>query len=136
MNNISNNDGLNPLFDKGNLIESEHFNGKVYIKEIYGFDRPVLIDNVTFEPGCRNNWHIHQVGQTLLVTNGRGWYQEEGKEPIELYAGDIIEIPGGVKHWHGASKNSYFSHIAIEDPSKGEPIWFGKVNDEEYNKLP
>ena len=124
------------LFEKGELLKDEHFNGKVYVKEIYGFDKPLLIDNVTFEPKCRNNWHIHQVGQTLLVTNGRGWYQEEGKEPQELKVGDILEIPGGVKHWHGASKDSYFSHIAIEDSSKGAPEWFEGISDEEYNKLP
>lgn len=67
------------LFGLGNeLKEKSHFNGKVYVNEIYGLDKPVLVDNVTFEPGCRNNWHIHQAGQTLLVTDGRGWYQEEG----------------------------------------------------------
>ena len=128
-------DNIPSLFEKGEQITNEHFNGKVYVKEIYGFDKPMLMDNVTFEPGCRNNWHVHQIGQTLLVTNGRGWYQEEGKEPQELKVGDIVEIPGGVKHWHGASKDSYFSHIAIEDPSKGAPEWFEKVSDEEYNKL-
>lgn len=128
-------DTIPSLFELGEEITNEHFNRKVYIKEIYSFDKPMLMDNITFEPGCRNNWHIHKVGQTLLVTNGRGWYQEEGKDPRELNAGDIVEIPGGIKHWHGAAKDSYFSHIAIEDPSKGAPEWLEKVADEEYNKL-
>lgn len=121
---------VHSLFGMGNIHEDyEHFSGKVYIKEIWSFDKPVLIDNVTFEPGCINNWHIHKAGQTLFVTDGIGYYQEYGKPAIKLHKGDIVEIPAGVKHWHGASKDSFFSHLAIEDYSKGEPEWLEKVSE-------
>ena len=115
--------------------DHEHFNGKVYVKEILGFDYPMLADTVTFEPGCRNNWHVHQVGQVLFVTDGIGWYQEEGKTPQKLKAGDVVRIPGGVKHWHGAAAGSWFSHLAMEDWSKGQPEWLEPLSDEEYARL-
>ena len=82
----------------------------------------VVIGNVTFEPGCRNNWHIHHAdkggGQILLVTGGRGYYQEWGKPARELHAGDVVNIPAGVKHWHGAAPTSWFAHLAIEVPGE------------------
>lgn len=125
-----------PLFGIGEkLNDLEHFTGNVYVKEIYSFDRPMLVDSVTFEPGCINNWHIHQAGQTLLVTDGFGWYQEEGKEAVALKSGDIIEIKAGVKHWHGACKDSWFTHLAIEDYRKGEPEWLERVAKEDYERL-
>ena len=100
----------------------------------------VFIGNVTFEPGCRNNWHIHRAkaggGQILLCTAGRGWYQEWGKEPRELHPGDAVVIPAGVKHWHGAAKDSWFAHLAVEVP--GEETgneWLEPVDDEQYGKL-
>ena len=103
-------------------------------------DTAVFLANVTFEPGCRNNWHIHHAktggGQLLICTAGEGWYQEEGKDAIELKEGTVITIPPEVKHWHGAKKDSWFSHIALEVP--GEEIsnqWCEEVSDEEYNKL-
>ena len=124
------------LFGKGDLLDDEeHFIGKVYVKDIFGFDKPMLVDNVTFEPGARNNWHVHQAGQTLFVTEGKGWYQEEGKKPVLCKAGDIIEIPAGVKHFHGACKDSWFVHLAVEDYSKGAPTWLEKVDDAYYEKL-
>ena len=99
-----------------------------------------MVGNVTFEPGCRNFWHIHHAksggGQILLCTAGRGYYQEWGKEAVELNPGDVINIPAGVKHWHGAAKDSWFQHLAIEVPGvdiKNE--WCEEVSDEEYNKL-
>ena len=128
-------DKTDSLFGKGTLLEDEHFTGKVYVKEIFGFDKAMLIDNVTFEPGCRNNWHIHQAGQILFVTEGKGWYQEEGKKPVLCKEGDIIEIPAGVKHFHGACRDSWFVHFAIEDYTKGSPTWLEKVSDEHYNHL-
>lgn len=128
-------DKTDSLFGKGTLLEDEHFTGKVYVKEIFGFDKAMLIDNVTFEPGCRNNWHIHQAGQILFVTEGKGWYQEEGKKPVLCKEGDIIEIPAGVKHFHGACRDSWFVHLAIEDYTKGAPTWLEKVSDEHYNHL-
>ena len=94
---------------------------------------PIFMANVTFEPGCRNNWHIHHDGfQILLVTGGEGWYQEEGKPAQFLKAGDVIVTHDGVKHWHGATNNSWFEHIAI---TAGTPEWLEPVSDEEYNKV-
>lgn len=93
------------LFGLGKEIQDrEHFNGKVYMKEILGFEYSRLADTVTFAPGVRNHWHIHQVGQILFVTDGTGWYQEEGKQAQFLQSVDVIRIPAGVKHWHRASQ--------------------------------
>lgn len=100
------------------------------------------MSNVTFEPGCRNNWHIHHgARQILICVSGRGWYQEWGKPAIPLKAGDVIDIPEGVKHWHGAQKDSWFQHIAthvaVENscPGAAPNEWLEPVSDEEYNKL-
>lgn len=103
-------------------------------------DTAVFLANVTFEPGCRNNWHIHHAksggGQLLICTAGEGWYQEEGKDAIELKEGSVITIPPEVKHWHGAKKDSWFSHIAVEVPGEETSNeWCEKVSAEEYNKL-
>ena len=99
-------------------------------------------NNVTFEPGCRNNWHIHHgARQILICVSGRGWYQEWGKPAIPLKAGDIIDIPEGVKHWHGAQKDSWFQHIAthvaVENslPGSAPNEWLEPVSDEDYGKL-
>lgn len=96
--------------------------------------------NVTFEPGCRNNWHIHHAtkggGQLLICTAGEGWYQEEGKAAVSLTAGTVITIPAEVKHWHGAKKDSWFSHIAVEVPGENTSNeWCEAVDDEAYSKL-
>ena len=95
------------------------------------------IFNVTFEPKCRNNWHIHHGGgQILIVTDGRGWYQEWGKDAQKLKKGDVVNIPADIKHWHGAAADSWFSHIAIEVPSQnGSTEWLEKVSDEQYYNL-
>lgn len=103
-------------------------------------DTAVFLANVTFEPGCRNNWHIHHTktggGQLLICTAGEGWYQEEGKDAVELKEGTVITIPPEVKHWHGAKKDSWFSHIAVEVPGEETSNqWCEEVSDEEYNKL-
>lgn len=103
-------------------------------------DTAVFLANVTFEPGCRNNWHIHHAktggGQLLICTAGEGWYQEEGKDAVELKEGTVITIPPEVKHWHGAKKDSWFSHIALEVPGEETSNeWCEEVSDEEYNKL-
>lgn len=100
---------------------------------------PVFLANVTFEPGCRNNWHIHHAtkggGQILICTAGEGWYQEEGKEAVSLVPGTVITIPANVKHWHGAKKDSWFSHISVEVPGEEtENEWCEVVTDEEYGK--
>lgn len=90
----------------------------------------VGIANVTFEPGCRNNWHIHHgAGQILICTAGEGYYQEWGKEPRELHPGDVVNIPAEVKHWHGAKPESWFSHISIEVPGGSGCEWLEVVND-------
>lgn len=117
--------------------------GKYFIGESYIYPlstNQVPIYNVTFEPGCRNNWHIHHAksggGQMLVVVYGHGWYQEEGKEARFLSCGDVVNIPEGVKHWHGATKDSYFQHLAIEVPGvDGSTEWCEPVSDDEYNKL-
>ncbi len=101
---------------------------------------PVFLANVTFEPGCRNNWHIHHAkeggGQILVCIAGEGWYQEEGQEAVSLTPGTVITIPAGVKHWHGAKKDSWFSHIAVEVPGT-EPSteWREAVAEEDYARL-
>ncbi len=100
----------------------------------------VGIFNVTFEPGCRNNWHIHKAdkggGQILVCVAGRGYYQEWGKEAIELHPGDVVNIPVGVKHWHGAAPDSWFSHLAVEVPGEnGSNEWLEAVNNDQYGKL-
>lgn len=101
---------------------------------------PLFLANVTFEPGCRNNWHIHHAskggGQMLICTAGEGWYQEEGKDPVELLPGTVIVIPPEVKHWHGAKKDSWFSHISVEVPGENTSNeWLEPVTDEVYDKL-
>ncbi len=103
-------------------------------------ETPVFLANVTFEPGCRNNWHIHHAksggGQMLVCTAGEGWYQEEGKDPISLSEGSFIYIPTDAKHWHGAKKDSWFSHISLEVPGvETSNEWLEPVTDEVYNAL-
>ncbi|MDK6900303.1 cupin domain-containing protein, partial [Streptococcus agalactiae] len=96
-------------------------------------DGNVSVGNVTFEAGCRNNWHVHLDGyQILLVTEGSGWYQEEGKEAVSLKPGDVIVTDKGVRHWHGAKKDSEFAHIAI---TAGKSEFYEAVSDEEYSRL-
>ncbi len=116
----------------------QFFVGKSYLAPLTTEQIPVY--NVTFEPGCRNNWHIHHAavggGQMLICVGGRGWYQELGKEPVEMTPGSVINIPAEVKHWHGAASDSWFSHLAIEIPAENSSNeWLEPVSDEEYNKL-
>ena len=127
------------IFEKGEENPfGKFFVGKSYLNMLS--TEGVVIGNVTFEPGCRNNWHIHKAdkggGQILLCTGGKGWYQEWGKPAQELNAGDVVHIPAGVKHWHGAAKDSWFVHIAVEVPGKNTSSeWCEPVSDEEYNNL-
>ena len=116
----------------------QFFVGKSYLAPLTTEQIPVY--NVSFEPGCRNNWHIHHAavggGQMLICVGGRGWYQEWGKEPVEMTPGSVINIPAEVKHWHGAASDSWFSHLAIEIPAENSSNeWLEPVSDEEYNKL-
>lgn len=125
------------LFGVGeeNNAYAKYFIGKSYLQPLA--QENINAANVTFEPKCRNNWHIHhKTGQTLFVISGRGWYQEWGKPAQELKPGDVVEIKEGVKHWHGAAKDSWFTHIAISVPVEGATNeWLEPVSDEEYNKL-
>lgn len=123
-----------------NTAYAKFFVGNSYLKPLTDPAKTVFLANVTFEPGCRNNWHIHHAvsggGQILACVDGEGWYQEAGKEAVSLHPGDVISIPAGVKHWHGAKKDSWFSHIAIEVPGENSSNeWLEPVSDEEYDRL-
>ena len=116
----------------------DYFVGNSYLAQVS--KEQLSVFNVTFEPACRNNWHIHHAksggGQMLICAGGRGYYQEWGKEARELHAGDIVNIPANVKHWHGAAPDSWFSHLAIEiEGEDGSTEWCEAVSDEEYGKL-
>ena len=128
------------IFPIGNPNDgfAKYFIGQSYLASVS--TSQVGIFNVTFEPRCRNNWHIHEAeeggGQILICVAGRGYYQEWGQEPVELHPGDVVNIAPGVKHWHGAAPDSWFSHLAVEVPGKnGHSTWCEPVTDEEYNKL-
>ena len=128
------------IFPQGgeNTTYAQYFVGTSYLSILS--KEQVFIGNVTFEPGCRNNWHIHKSakggGQILLVTAGRGWYQEWGKPAQELHPGDVVNIPTNVKHWHGAAKDSWFAHLAVEVPGEDTANeWLEAVSDEDYSKL-
>ena len=117
---------------------AQYFVGQSYLSPVS--TSQVGVFNVTFEPGCRNNWHIHNAakggGQILICVAGRGYYQEWGKDAIEMNPGDCINIPVGVKHWHGAAPDSWFSHLAIEVPGEnGSNKWLEAVDAETYGKL-
>ena len=120
---------------------AQYFIGQSYLNPLTDPKQTnVFLANVTFEPSCRNNWHIHHAkkggGQILICTAGYGWYQEFGKEAIALKPGDVITIPANVKHWHGARKDSWFSHIAVEVPGEETSNeWCEPVTDEEYDQL-
>ena len=123
-----------PIGEKNEAF-AQYFVGQSYLNMLS--TERVTIGNVTFEPGCRNNWHIHHKGgQILLCTAGRGYYQEWGKEAQELHPGDVVNIPPEVKHWHGAAKDSWFAHLAVEVPAEGASNeWLEVVNEEDYKKL-
>lgn len=126
-----------PLFGLGeeNVAFNKYFIGKSYLKPLN--IKGVGVHNVTFEPKCRNNWHIHHKGGLILLcTNGTGWYQEAGKPAQKLSPGDVVYIAPEVKHWHGASNDSWFSHVAIEIPAENASNeWCEPVSEEEYSKL-
>ena len=133
-------DKLN-LFGQGepNVNYAKFFVGNSYLNMLANTGN-MTIANVTFEPGCRNNWHIHHStsggGQILVCITGEGWYQEEGKEAQSLTPGTVVTIPANVKHWHGAKKDSWFAHLAVEVPGENTSNeWLEKVADEEYNNL-
>lgn len=124
-----------------NVNFAKYFIGNSYLNPLTDMNKTSLfIANVTFEPGCRNNWHIHHAkiggGQILICVAGEGWYQEEGKVAISLTPGMVITIPANVKHWHGAKNDSWFSHLAVEVPGENTSNeWCEAVTDEEYDRL-
>lgn len=137
MNDVPN----NGIFPKGNKLSgslSKNFVGQAWIQMLVTEDGEwnCTIGNVTFEPGCRNNWHRHPGGQILLITGGRGWYQEYGKEAQELHPGDVVKIPANAKHWHGAAKDSWFTHLFIAtNADKGPTEWMEPVSVEDYESI-
>lgn len=123
-----------------NVSYAKYFIGQSYLKPLTDPKETVFIANVTFEPGCRNNWHIHHAdkggGQLLICVDGEGWYQEEGKPAQSLKPGDVVTIPPEVKHWHGAKKDCWFSHLAVEVPGENNSNeWCEPVTDQEYQQL-
>ncbi len=124
-----------------NTAYAQFFVGNSYLNPLtFPGQYPVSLANVTFEPGCRNNWHIHHAkeggGQLLICMAGEGWYQEEGKPAVSLTPGMVITIPAGVKHWHGAKSDSWFSHIAVEVPgTETSNEWMEPVSDDAYDQL-
>ncbi len=120
---------------------AQYFIGNSYLKPLTNpRETNLFLANVTFEPAARNNWHKHLAksggGQILLCVEGEGWYQEEGKEAISLKPGDVVTIPANVKHWHGAKRDSWFSHIAVEVPGEETANeWLEPVNENDYNRL-
>lgn len=130
------------LFGQGepNTAYAQYFIGQSHLKRLTQPGAPLTISNVTFEPGCRNNWHIHHArtggGQVLICVEGEGWYQEWGKPAQSLSAGDIVEIPAGTKHWHGAKADCWFAHLAFEIPGTDTSNeWLEPVDDAQYNAL-
>ena len=127
------------IFPKGGKVSNDHFIGDVWLEMLIPDDRMFNcpIGNVTFAPGARNSWHTHPGGQILLVTGGKGFSQEEGRKAQVIRGGDVVKVPPGVKHWHGAAPDSWHTHLAImPDSRKGDAEWFEPVTDEEYRKLP
>jgi len=126
----------NTIFPKGEKASADYFTGTAWVKILVPQDETGVyaIGNVVFEPGCRNNWHKHPAGQILLVTDGKGYYQEKGKPARSLTKGDVVVIPPHVEHWHGAASDSSLTHIVVTNNSKeGAVEWLAPVTDEEYN---
>lgn len=135
-------------FDKANVFGlgqpndafAQYFSGRSFLNQLAKTSDGTGFANVTFEPGCRNNWHIHRAksggGQVLLCVAGHGYYQEEGQPAQKLAPGDVVVIPANVKHWHGAQPDSWFSHVAVEIPGEeASNEWLEPVSDEEYANL-
>ena len=134
---------LRNLFGMGgeNTAYAPYFTGTSYLNPLTAPGQcPLSLANVTFEPGCRNHWHIHRAasggGQVLICTAGEGWYQEQGRPAVSLTPGMVVTIPAGVRHWHGAKRDSWFAHIAVEVPgTETATQWLEPVSDETYAQL-
>ena len=136
--NKSNDLSESVIFPKGQKIADEHFTGTASVETLVPMDSSFncQVANVTFEPGARNNWHKHLGGQILLVTAGIGYFQEEGKSAQVIQEGDVVKINPNMKHWHGATPDSWLVHIAIiTNPQKGDAVWLEPVTNKEYNNL-
>lgn len=132
------NENQNPIFPKGEKTPADYFTGTAWLNVLVPQDETgsYAIGDVVFEPGCRNNWHTHPAGQILLVTDGRGYYQERSKPARPLAKGDVVVIPSHIEHWHGATSDSGFTHIAITNiTAEGAVKWLTPVTDEEYNSV-
>ena len=126
------------IFPKGDKAPADYFTGNVWVKMLVPNDDTFncQIGNVTFEPGARNNWHTHPGGQILIAIDGIGYYQEKGKPIQVLRKGDVVKILPDLVHWHGASPDSEFTHIAVNtNTQKGIVVWLQRVTDEEYNSF-
>ena len=139
---ISRKDGtmenLNVIFPKGTKAPAEYFTGTAWLNILVPQDETgsYSVGNVVFEPGCRNNWHKHPAGQILLITDGKGYYQEKDKAARVLTKGDVVVIPSHVEHWHGAVQDRSLTHVVITNNSKEGPVeWLTPVTDKEYNSL-
>ena len=126
------------IFPRGDKASADYFTGTAWVKLLLPNDAAVdcQIGDVVFEPGARNNWHTHPGGQILIATQGTGYYQERGKPIQLLHKGDVIRILPDVEHWHGASPDTEFTHIAINpNTERGMVTWLGRVTDEEYSNF-
>lgn len=126
------------IFPKGERAPADYFTGSAWVRSLVPNDAGFncVIANVVFEPGARNNWHTHPAGQILLVTEGKGLFQEKGKAIQVIHKGDVVRILPDVVHWHGAAPDNQLTHIAINFNSpKGAVVWLEKVTDEEYNRI-
>ena len=131
-------DGIFPLGEPTLAAFRQYYSGAAFEKVLVPYTSPtgVTVAHVTYEKGCRNDWHSHPGGQLLLALSGKGWHQERGKPAVPVLPGDVIEIAPGVVHWHGADKDSDYSYLAVKViATSGMPGWFGKLSDEEYETL-
>ncbi len=127
----------NTIFSRGDKTSADYFTGTSFLNVLVPKDETgsYTIGNVEFEPACRTNWHTHPAGQILLVTNGKGYYQEKGKSARLLEKGDVVVIPSHIEHWHGATPTEAMTHIAIgTNTNIGGAVWLLPVTDEEHNK--
>jgi 4-carboxymuconolactone decarboxylase len=127
----------NTIFPKGDKAPRDHFAGTAWVNRLLQQDATgtYSIGNVVFEPGARTNWHTHPAGQTLIVLDGKGWYQEKGKPARSINKGEVVIIPSSTEHWHGATKDSSLTHLAITNSRDGGVEWLKPVSDKEYDSL-
>ncbi len=128
----------NTIFPQGDKVNPDYFTGTAWLNTLVPKDETesYVVNNVSFKPGARTNWHTHATGQILLVTDGEGFYQEKGKSARKISKGDVVEIPSTIEHWHGASKYIGMVHIAITNNSPEGPVkWLAPVSEEEYESV-